>query len=98
MTLTVRLREEAERDLYSAASWYEQQRSGLGHEFLDEILSALQVIPEQPLMYPVVHRNTRRALISRFPFGIYFRVEQSCIVVLAIMHASRHPHRWQERS
>jgi hypothetical protein len=35
MTLFVRLREEADRDLAAAATWYEHQRVGLGHEFLD---------------------------------------------------------------
>jgi len=31
---------------------------------------------------PVVHREARRALMARFPFGIYFWVEQSQIVVV----------------
>jgi plasmid stabilization system protein ParE len=98
MKRIVRLRDEADRDLTEAASWYEQQRSGLGHEFLDEALRALQAIADQPLIYPVVRRNTRRALIPRFPFGIYFRVDNSDIVVVAIMHGSRHPRRWQSRT
>ena len=74
MNVTVQLREEADGDLAAAASWYEQQRIGLGHEFLDEALSAFRHIAKQPLTYPVVHRNTRRALMHRFPFGIFFRV------------------------
>lgn len=57
MKRAVRLREEADRDLAAAAAWYEQQREGLGHEFLDE---AFQLISENPLTYPVVHRNARR--------------------------------------
>jgi plasmid stabilization system protein ParE len=68
MNRTVRLREEADRDLAAAASWYEQQRVGLGHEFLDESLLSFRLIAEQPLRYPVVHRNTRRALMMHFPF------------------------------
>ncbi len=48
MKRTVRLREEADRDLAAAASWYEQQRVGLGHEFLDEALAAFQLVSEQP--------------------------------------------------
>ena len=39
MTLEVRLRPEAEQDLADAATWYEEQRQGLGHEFLDEVLT-----------------------------------------------------------
>ena len=69
MTLEVRLRPEAEQDLADAAAWYEEQRQGLGHEFLDEVLTMLSSIAETPLMYPNVHRNTRRAIIHRFPFG-----------------------------
>jgi plasmid stabilization system protein ParE len=75
MILEVRLRPEAEQDLSDAAAWYEAQVPGLGHRFLDEVLAAFSSVSETPLMYPVVHRNTRRALIHRFPFGVYFYAE-----------------------
>jgi hypothetical protein len=38
MTMEVRLRQEAEQDLAESAAWYEQQRTGLGQEFLDAAL------------------------------------------------------------
>ena len=98
MILEVRLRPEAEQDLSDAAAWYEAQVPGLGHRFLDEVLAAFSSVSETPLMYPVVHRNTRRALIHRFPFGVYYRVEQTDIVVLAVMHGSRNPRRWKIRT
>lgn len=98
MTLEVRLRPEAEQDLADAAAWYEEQRQGLGHEFLDEVQTTLATIAETPLMYPNVHRNTRRAVIHRFPFGVYFLVESAAIVVVAVMHGSRNPHRWKNRT
>ena len=41
MSYAVRLRPEAELDLAGAASWYEQQRRGLGQEFLDEFLALI---------------------------------------------------------
>ena len=82
MTLEVRLRPEAEEDLADAAAWYEEQRQGLGHEFLDEVLTMLTSIAETPLMYPNVHRNTRRVVIHRFPFGVYFRVEDATLSLL----------------
>lgn len=94
----VRLRDEADQDLAAAASWYEQQRDGLGHEFLDDALATLRSVAEQPLVYPLVHRETRRALMNRFPFGVYFRLEVSSVVVVAVMHGSRHPRRWRVRT
>jgi plasmid stabilization system protein ParE len=98
VTLEVRLRPEAEQDLADAAAWYEEQRQGLGHEFLDEVLTMLSSIAETPLMYPNVHRNTRRTIIHRFPFSVYFRVEDATIVVVAVMHGSRNPRRWKSRT
>ena len=49
MTLEVRLRPEAERDLADAAAWYEAQRQGLGNGFLDEVLTMLSSIAEAPM-------------------------------------------------
>lgn len=98
MTLSVRIREEAEVDLSDAAIWYEQQRAGLGQKFLDQALSVTASLPENPGQYPVIHKNVRRALLGRFPLGIYFSVESDFILVYAAMHARRHPRRWQGRA
>ncbi|MGQ0834917.1 MAG: type II toxin-antitoxin system RelE/ParE family toxin [Gammaproteobacteria bacterium] len=80
MTVEVRLRPEAEQDLADAAAWYEEQRPGLGQEFLDEALAAFSAIAEMPLMYAVVYRATRRALMHRFPFGIFYQLDDAGVV------------------
>lgn len=98
MKYTVQLREEAELDLSDAATWYELQQIGLGHQFLGNVSSLLHSIPEHPLQYPTIHKNIRRALLPQFPFGIYYSIEESYIIVYAVMHASRHPIRWQDRT
>ncbi len=93
----IRLRPESEQDLADAAAWYEEQRPGLGHEFPDEVEATLSSIAETPLMYPGMHRNTRRAVIHRFPFSVYFHTDSPSIIVIAIMHGSRNPRRWKNR-
>ncbi|MHB8549303.1 MAG: type II toxin-antitoxin system RelE/ParE family toxin [Thermoplasmataceae archaeon] len=97
MTLGVRFRPEAEQDLSDAAVWYEEQQDGLGHQFLDEALAVVSSVAETPRQYPVVHRKTRRALMRRFPFGVYYQVEDRAVVVLAVLHGSRDPRRWKIR-
>jgi len=98
MTYPIRLRDEAERDATLAASWYEEQRVGLGQEFLDELLATLEAISEHPHAYPVLHRDVRRALMRRFPFGVFFQTTASDIVVVAVFHGSRHPRGWRRRA
>src|ERR1700745_3818647 len=98
MTVEVRLRPEAEQDLADAASWYEEQRRGLGRHFLEEAQAMLSAIAERPLAYPLVHRNARRAVLRRFPFGVFYRVEPDQAVVVGILHGSRDPSSWKART
>lgn len=98
MTFIVRLREEAELDLQDAATWYESQRSGLGQDFLDIVLKALVSIEQNPLAFPVVYRGIHRAVLPRFPFAVFYMIRESEISVISVMHGSRHPARWQQRT
>ena len=84
MSLRLHIRPEAEQDLEDAEVWYEKQTPVLGQEFLDEVLQSLRQITERPRLYPTVHRNTRRTLTHRFPFGVFYRVEEDVIVVVAL--------------
>ena len=96
MSLPVHIRPEAEADLEDAAAWYERQREGLGQDFLDESQRTFDHISENPRLYPMLHRETRRAVVRRFPFGVFYKVEEASIVVVAVMHASRHPKQWKQ--
>ena len=98
MILTVHVRPEAEADIDDAAVWYETQRMGLGQDFLDETLCMFDTILRNPHMYSVLHRQTRRAIMHCFPFGVFYRIEGDSIVVIAVLHGSRHPSRWKERT
>ena len=93
------VRPAAAEDIEDAYQWYESQRPGLGAEFLAALRAARDRVIEHPEAYPVLHRDTRRALIpERFPYGLFFRVYGDTIVVVACMHAKRDPRRWQRRA
>ena len=95
--MTVHLRPAAAADLEDAALWYDNQRSGLGAEFLAEVASSLVRISDNPRQFGILHRETRRCLLRRFPYGLFFRVSGEDIIVVACFHASRDPRRWQAR-
>lgn len=87
----------ADLDIESAFRWYEKEQSGLGLEFLNELRVAYDRIVEGPFKYPHLRSGVRRALLKRFPYIVYFSVEPTVIVVLAVLHASRDPAEWQRR-
>lgn len=87
----------ADLDIEAAFLWYEKEQSGLGLEFLDELRGVYNQIVEGPFKYPHLRSGVRRALVRRFPYIVYFSVETTVIVVLAVLHASRDPAEWQRR-
>lgn len=91
------LRPQVEQDIAEAQGWYEQRRPGLGRGFLSAVDDAIANAAEEPLRFAQVHGPTRRAVLRRFPSGLYFRVAGDEIVVLAVMHGGRDPRRWQSR-
>lgn len=89
---------QAEDETQKAARWYENESQGLGVAFLELAEQTLTAISENPLRFPLVYRDVRRALLKRFPYGVFFRVRANQIRVLAIMHLSRDTSRWQRRT
>ena len=92
------VRPAAAADIDEAFLWYEGQHPSLGHEFLAAAQTLIDAVAQYPLRYPVARRNTRRALLRRFPYAIYFRIYDEAIVVVACMHGRRNPRRWQVRT
>lgn len=97
MKLKVLIRPEAEAEMEEAFRWYEQRNKGLGDDFLLCVEESLIKIQRTPEAYPVVHRKIRRALIRRFPYGIFYLLNEEKIIVLAVFHALRDPKQWKSR-
>ncbi len=92
------IRPEAELDMREAYAWYEKQVPGLGANFLLNVDAALRSLQRNPLQHPAVYQGIRRFLVRRFPYGIFYVVEEKQLVILAVFHAKRDPKSWQVRS
>jgi toxin ParE1/3/4 len=97
VTLTTVWIPEANEDLLEARAWYGNIRPELGERFALTVEDTVDSMAEHPLQFPVVHRGRRRAGVRRFPYGIFFEVQEHRIVVIACFHGRRNPRRWQLR-
>lgn len=89
----------ASEEFTAAIRWYETRRPGLGSEFYDAVVRAIDVIRTHPEIgtlrtgrFP--HRRFR---VVRFPYTVVYRVREHDIYVVAIAHASRRPGYWKSR-
>jgi toxin ParE1/3/4 len=87
----------AEIDVTEAAIWYNFQREGLGEELLLSFEAKFSEIQRNPHQFRIVYKNVRRAFPSRFPYGIFYIIEESDIYIVAVVHTSRNPSYWKKR-
>ena len=95
--MAILVRPAAAADIEEAFFWYESKREGLGAEFLSAVQSTLDDVRTHPAMCQVLHRDARRALVQRFPYGVYYRIYGEDIVIVACMHVRRNPRLWKSR-
>jgi hypothetical protein len=72
---------------------HEDECPGLGAHFRAEFLQAYRRLIKSPLLYAVRFVGIRRMNLDRFPYGIFYRVDQDEICVLAVLHGS-----WEDRT
>lgn len=91
------VRPEAENDIAATAQWYEERRPGLSLEFRSALDQTLSSIESNPELYARVYRSLRRALLRRFPYGVFYVQRAEGMVVVAVLHTSRDPRLWRAR-
>ena len=88
---------EADAELKEAMARYESIRPALAQRFAEAVVDTVAEITAAPLHYAVVEKGRRRAGVHRFPYGLFFLVEENRIVVIACFHGRRNPRHWQLR-
>ena len=84
-------------EVAESAKYYEHEVEGLGKAFLQKVRDAVDDIKENPRMFRIIHHPYRRHLLPRFPFAVIYRLENSTIYILAVMHLKRRPYYWKYR-
>lgn len=91
MTYTLHFLPEVEEDVITGYVWYGEKALGLGEEFLRVFYAYAGEISHNPFLYQKVYYEYRRRLLKRFPYAIYFRMEDNEIIILGLFHCARDP-------
>ena len=89
--MTLKYTDRSLADLETALHWYEKQRKGLGFDFLDCIEASIYNILLFPEMYQVQYKNFRSCPIRRFPFSIFYTIEEKVIIIHSIFDNRQDP-------
>lgn len=94
--MDIRLLDGAKEDLRNGWFFYERQSPGLGDHFLDAIEAEVQTLA----LYAGINLKVEgfyRMLIRRFPFALYYLIDDDTIAIYAILDCRRDPNRLRKR-
>ncbi len=96
--LDIEFHPDVAKEIKSSYQWYQNQSDGLGLDYLSELESSFQTIRELPNTWPKFQKGFRRFLLRKFPFSVIYQSNENTVFVVAVMHNSRKPGYWNDRS
>ncbi len=86
--MIVDISSDAEEDLIDGYWSYEGQSPGLGNYFRDCLIADIESLAYYGGIHAIEY-GLYRALSKRFPFCIYYRVDEDVVTVAAVLDARR---------
>lgn len=88
--MKIKLLSSALDDLSEGCSFYEKQGEGLGEYFLDSLFSDIDSLTLYGGINPKFF-GYHRMLSKRFPYAIYYKLEEESVVVWRVLDLRRDP-------
>ena len=96
MRYSVGYKRAAAAEVENAISWYAQPEINQTSAFIQDLQLTESHLRTHPAFYQRVEGDVRRAVLRRFPYSLFFLIEQDQVVVLAFMHQHQRPRTREE--
>ena len=96
--MRIKLHPHARTELSDARNWYFERSPLSAFAFAQTVENALSRIKEAPNTFPLADHGTRKFVLQRFPFNIFYRTLENEIVIVAVAHQKRRPGYWSGRT
>ena len=90
--MRIKILSSAVDDLHAGRLFYEMQGEGLGEYFFDSLFSDIDAL----VLYAGIHPKVlgyHRLLSKRFPYAVYYTLNEDIAVVWRVLDLRRHPDR-----
>ena len=95
--MQVRIARSAETDLLEGYVFYETQQAGIGEYFIDSLFADIDALSLFAGIHPKPDGRLHRTLAKRFPFAIYYEVQDDAAIVIAVLDCRQNPASITER-
>jgi len=100
MSFELRITSRAEADIVAEFEWYEARSPGLGVAFVRCVDAAIETIQRSPTIFRPRVGDFRLATTARFPYGVYFLVNErtNLVSVRRVLHFARNRETYLRRA
>ena len=78
-------------EISDAKEFYNLQQKNLGNTFYNDIKKLIENIKSFPNLYPNITNEIKRSLLHRFPYSVFYSIENDVILILSVAHQHRKP-------
>jgi len=89
--MDIKILPAANDDLVNGYHFYEQQEKGIGNYFLNSLFADIDSLHIYHKVHQLYFGKYYRLLAKRFPFAVYYTVEDKNIIVYAILDCRKSP-------
>jgi toxin ParE1/3/4 len=90
--LSLVIRNKAAREIAQAREYYSVHNRG--EYFISALEKVFRTIIELPKAAPLMTDEVRRSILRKYPYGVFYVVEDSTVIVLAVLHQKHDPASW----
>ena len=89
----------ASEDLTEILGWYKNQQNDSDKRFIIEMSKVLKRLESLPQTFPFEHPPLRKGFLKKFPYKVLYFIDEIKleILIVAVVHQSRHPDFWKSR-
>ena len=91
MPYSVRYKPAAAAEVANAIAWYAEPEIDQAASFVRELERTEAHLMSRPELYQRVEGDIRRAVLRRFPYALFYVIENDLVIVLACMHQHQRP-------
>lgn len=89
--MKIKILDSAKQDLKEGFYFYEAQKQGLGHYFIETLRSDVESLRVHAGIHSIHFGKYHRMLSKRFPFAVYYSIEEDEIRIYAVVDCRRSP-------
>lgn len=89
--MNIRILDSAQEDLIDGFWFYEKQERGLGGYFIDSLFSDIDSLKIYAGIHQIYFEKYFRMLSKRFPFAVYYRIEEDTVLIYAVLDCRQDP-------